>query len=86
MQDPQLGFLRFDELADGQGDLALSLEYDSTSRHLSIEACAPLPEETRREDLAAAYFSLCDLDSLPFRTFFSSESSTTVDHTRAVPL
>ena len=79
MQGPQLGFLRFDELADGQGDLALSLEYDSTSRHLSIEACAPLPQDTKTVDLAAAYLSLCDSNSLSLRPYFASDSDTLLD-------
>ena len=79
MQDPQLGFLRFNELADGQGDLALSLEYDSTSQRLSIEACAPLPQDTKPIDLAAAYLSLCDSNSSSLRSYFASDSDTPLD-------
>ena len=79
MQGPQLGFLRFNELADGQGDLALSLEYDSTSQHLSIEACAPLPQDTKPVDLAAAYLSLCNSNSLSLRPYFASDSDTPLD-------
>ena len=79
MQDPQLGFLSINEFADGQGDLALSLEYDSTSQHLSIEACMPLPQDTKPVDLAAAYLSLCDLDSSSLSSFFTSDPDTPLD-------
>ena len=79
MQDPQLGFLSINEFADGQGDLALSLEYDSTSQHLSIEACVPLPQDTKPADLAAAYLSLCDLDSSSLSSFFTSDPDTPLD-------
>ena len=85
MQGPQLGFLRFDELADGQGDLALSLEYDSTSQRLSIEACAPLPQDTKPIDLAAAYLSLCNLNSSSLCSYFASDSDTPLDSISAQP-
>ena len=68
-------------MASGQGELALCLDFDSNTQHLSIEACAPLPTDTRQEDLAAAYFSLCDLESLPFHNSFLSEIS--LDHPSA---
>jgi hypothetical protein len=83
VQDSQLGFLRFNELADGQGDLALSLEYDSTFQHLSIEACAPLPQDTKPVDLAAAYLSLCDLNSSSLCSYFASDSDTPLDSASA---
>ena len=79
MQGPQLRFLRFNELANGQGDLALSLEYDSTFQHLSIEACALLPQDTKPVDLAAAYLSLCDLDSSSLHSYFASDCDTSLD-------
>ena len=66
-------------MASSQGELALSLDYDSDSEFLSIEACAPLPEDTRRNDLAAAYISLCDLDFPPMHSILFSNSSTTND-------
>jgi hypothetical protein len=74
MQDTRTGFLSFDELADGQGELTISMEYDSTSHKLSIEACAPLPHDTKPQDVAAAYLSLCDSNSSALRTYFSSDS------------
>ena len=57
----------------------LSLEYDSTSQHLSIEACAPLPQDTKPIDLAAAYLSLCDSNSSTLRSYFASDSDTPLD-------
>ena len=55
--------MSLNDLASSQGELALSLDYNSDSDSLFIEACTPLPEDTRKNDLAAAYLSLCDLDS-----------------------
>jgi hypothetical protein len=69
------GFLSLDDLAEGQGELALSLEFEPNTQNLSINACAPLPADTTREDVAVAYFSLCDLDIPPLRSFFSSHSN-----------
>jgi len=77
--------LSLDDLASGQGELALCLEFDPDTQTLSLETCAPLPEDTRKEDLAAAYFSLCDIDSPSFHSFFHSEPPT-IDDTPAVPL
>jgi hypothetical protein len=57
----------------------LSLEYDSTSQYLSIEACVPLPQDTKPVDLAAAYLSLCDSDSSSLSSFFASDSDTPLD-------
>ena len=66
-------------MAFGQGELALSLDYDSDSKFLSIEACVPLPQDTQRNDLAAAYISLCDLGFPPMHSILFSNSSTTND-------
>ena len=55
------------------------MEYDSTSQHLSIEACAPLPQDTKPVDLAAAYLSLCDSNSSSLRSYFASDSDTPLD-------
>jgi hypothetical protein len=65
-------------LAIGQGELALSLEYDYDTQTLSLEACVLLPKDAQQKDLAAAYFSLCDLDSPSFHNFFFSS---TIDNT-----
>jgi hypothetical protein len=74
VQDTRTGFLSFNELADGQGELAISMEYDSTSHKLSIEACALLPHDTKPQDVVAAYLSLCDSNSFTLCTYFSSDS------------
>ena len=71
--------MSLDDLASSQGELALSLDYDSDSEFLSIEACAPLPQDTQRNDLAVAYISLCDLDFPPMHSILFSNSSTTND-------
>jgi hypothetical protein len=71
--------LSLDDLASGQGELALSLDYDSDSELLYIDACAPLPDDTQQNDLAAAYLSLCDLDFPHMRSFFFSNNRTTRD-------
>ena len=55
------------------------MEYDSTSQHLSIEACAPLPQDIKPVDLAVAYLSLCDLDSSSLSPFFTSDPDTPLD-------
>ena len=70
--------MSFDELADGQGELAISMEYDSTSHQLSLEACAPLPHDTKPQDVAAAYLSLCDSNSSAdtLRRRYTRESAT----------
>ena len=56
------GFLSIDDLASSQGELAISVEYDSVTDNLCIAACAPLPQNTKPADIAAAYLSLCDTD------------------------
>ena len=71
--------MSFDELADGQGELAISMEYNSTSQHLSIEAYVPLPQDTKPQDVAAAYLSLCDSNSPALSTYFVSDSHTQLD-------
>ena len=57
----------------------LSLAYDSDSDSLSMEACAPLLKDTRKNDLVAAYLSLCDLDSPHMLSIFFSNFRTTND-------
>ena len=56
--------MSIDDLASGQGELAISLEYDTGTKDLSIAACAPLPPSPKPADVAAAYLSLCDISSL----------------------
>ena len=83
MQDPQPGFLRFYELANSQEDLALSMEYDSTSHQLSLEACTPLPNDTKPIDIAVAYFSLYNSDSTSLSFFFAHHSNIPLDSASA---
>ena len=55
------------------------MEYNSISHQLSIEACAPLPHDTKPQDVAAAYLSLCDSNSSALRTYFSSDPDIPLD-------
>jgi len=41
---------------------------------MSIAACAPLPQNTKPADVAAAYLSLCDTDQPPLFNFFHAET------------
>ena len=76
MPEPRPGFLSLNDLAEGQGELALSLEYNPDTQDLSITACAPLPPDTQEEDVAAAYVSLCNTDAPPLYNFFFSDNDT----------
>src|SRR6201996_9039153 len=60
----ELGFLSIDDLVNNQGELALTLEFDSSNQHMCIEACAQLPANATQQNIAAAYISLCS-DDLP---------------------
>ena len=74
MPEPLAGFLSFEDLAEGQGELALSLEYDTDTKDLSIAAYALLPNDTQTDDIAAAYLSLCDTDTPLLYNFSLSDS------------
>ena len=71
----KLGFLGIEDLVNNQGELAIALEYDSKTKEMCIEACAQLPADTTRKDLAATYLSLCHEDTPVFNSFFSSNHS-----------
>jgi hypothetical protein len=58
-------------LANNQGELAVTLEYDSSNQQVHIEACAQLPTNATRKDLAAAYLSLCTEDTPALATYFA---------------
>jgi hypothetical protein len=60
---PAAGFLSIDDLANDQGELAVTLEYNSSNQQVYIEACTQLLTNTMHKDLAAAYLSLCTEDS-----------------------
>ena len=68
------GFLSLNDLAAGQEELALALDFLYDTQELSVIACALLPEDTNQNDIAVAYISLCDLDSISFDTLFLSHS------------
>jgi hypothetical protein len=66
--------LSIDDLIEDQGELALTIDYDSTTQTASLEACAILPHNTTQDEIAAAYVSLCDSDSSSFASLFLSDS------------
>ena len=70
--------MSIDDLVEDQGELALTIEYDSTTQTASIEACAPLADDTMQGDIAAAYVSLCDLASPSFSSLFLSSASASI--------
>jgi hypothetical protein len=58
-------------LANNQGELAVTLEYDSSNQQVNIEACAQLLTNAMCKDLAAAYLSLCTEDTPTLTAYFS---------------
>jgi hypothetical protein len=66
--------LSIEDLADRQGELAISIEFNHSTDMLAIGACAPLPENTKPADIAAAYLSLCDSDEPSLQSFFYANS------------
>ncbi|KAF8259481.1 hypothetical protein EI94DRAFT_1813265 [Lactarius quietus] len=65
-----LGFLSIEDLVKDQGELTITLDFDSDTNQTLIEACAPLVADTTQQDIAAAYISLCDADSSNFHSLF----------------
>jgi hypothetical protein len=51
-------------LVSDQGELAITLEYTPDPQNVTIEACAQLPANATKKEVAAAYISLCS-DDLP---------------------
>jgi hypothetical protein len=74
-------FLSIDELVDNQGELALTIDYDLTNHTTLLEACAILLDNTLQGEIAAAYVSLCDLDSTCFNSLFLADST----HSQSMP-
>ena len=58
------------------------MEYDSKTKEMFIVSCAPLPSNSKPADIAAAYLSLCDCDSVSLSSFFLSHTG---DLDRAQP-
>jgi hypothetical protein len=74
MQGAATGFLSFDDLAASQGELAISMEYDSSTEKAHIEACAQLPDTPKTADVAAAYLTLCNFESPTLDSFFHPQN------------
>ena len=74
----RIRFLSIDDLVKDQGELTLTIEYDLTTQAASIEACAPLADDTTQGDIAAAYVSLCDSASSSFSSLFLSSTSDSI--------
>ena len=66
--------MSLEDLASSQGELAICIEFDPDTQSLSVKSCAPLPDNTQRNDIAAVYLSLCDIDSTPFHSLLLSDS------------
>ena len=73
-----VGFLSIDDLANNQGELAITIENNSEHDTLYIEACVQLPENATCNDIVAAYISLCSNDSPTFDSFFTQAQSNTL--------
>src|SRR6267154_5535042 len=68
------GFLSINDLVNSQGELVITMEYDSKTKEMFIVSCAPLPSNSKPADIAAAYLSLCDCDSVSLSSFFLSHT------------
>jgi len=66
--------LSIEDLVNNQGELAITFEAEQGPNTLYIEACAQLPANATRKDIAAAYLSLCDIESPTISTYFSESS------------
>src|SRR6266702_635247 len=66
------GFLSINDLVNNQGELTVTLDYNSSNSQVYIEACVQLPANATRKDLAAAYLSLCNNDAPVFSSLCSS--------------
>ena len=64
--------MSIDDLVDDQGELALTIDFNASDSTGEVSACAVLPNNTSHDNLAAAYVSLCDLDSPTFNTLADS--------------
>ncbi len=66
--------MSIEDLVNNQGELAITFEAEQGPNTLYIEACAQLPANATRKDIAAAYLSLCDIESPTISTYFSESS------------
>ena len=66
--------MSIDDLVEDQGELALTIDYDSENHTASLEACAILLDNTTQDEIAVAYVSLCDSDSSCFDSLFLADS------------
>jgi hypothetical protein len=74
-------FLSINELVDNQGELTLTIDYNSANHTAMLEACAILPDNTSQGEIAAAYVSLCDSDSACFDSLFLAD----LTHSQSMP-
>ena len=80
------GFLSIDDLASNQGELAISVEYNSINNEIAIDACTPLPQYLGPADVVAAYLSLCNSNRPQlFNQFFCSISKSDLTKTEPEP-
>ena len=66
-----LGFLSINNLVPHQGELAITLDFNSSNQQGTIEACAQLSANTTQKDIAAAYISLCDAEAPIFNDYLT---------------
>ena len=74
------GFLSFDDLADSQGKLALSLRFESNTQNLYINAYILLLDNTTQQDIAVVYVLLYNTKALLFHNFFAMPVSILKSH------
>jgi hypothetical protein len=67
--------LSIDDLVEDQGELALSIDYDSANHTTLLEACAILPDNTMQDEITAAYVFICDSNSACFDSLFLADLS-----------
>jgi hypothetical protein len=72
------GFLSIDDLVNNQGELAVTLKYNSSNQQVNIEVCAQLPTDMMHKDLATTYLPLCTEDSPALATYFSDPHHNTL--------
>jgi len=58
-------------LVPHQGELAITLDFNSSNQQGTIEACAQLSANTTQKDIAAAYISLCDAEAPIFNDYLT---------------
>ena len=81
----ECGFLSINDLVNNQGELALTLEFNSSNHQMCIEACAQLPANATRQNLAAVYISLCSDNLLIFNSLYPMPQCDTLQSDTADP-